>query len=118
MFDDFLAARNLSQKWKHEKRCIRTYTKGHLLDTLNYYKDLNYFSSNCLVVGTDAAGTSAYFAAVCMKTSIDAINYIEEILAKHLYKQEGYRVNPAPMDFGAVSFDARKGLHLSHERHS
>jgi hypothetical protein len=78
--DSFSAARNVSQKWKYEKRMVHTYTKDHLVNMLNYYKDLNHCSSSCLLIGTDSTGTDSYFASVCMNTSIDAIKGTSKIV--------------------------------------
>lgn len=112
MFRDFIAARNVSQKWKYERRSAHTYTRDHLVNVLNYYKDLNYFSSSCLVIGTDATGTNAYFASVCMKTSLEATEYIQSILNKGFYKQDEYRSDSALMDLDTGSFNARTGISL------
>ena len=112
VFKDFIAARNVSQKWKYEKRCAHTYTRDHLLNVLNYYKDLNCISSSCLVIGTDATGTNAYFASVCMKTSLEATEYIQSILNKGFYKQGEYRSDSALMDLDTGLFDTRTGISL------
>jgi len=112
MLNDFLAARNISQKWKYEKRFIHTYTKDHLVSTLNYYKNLNYFSSGCLMIGGGATETSGYFANVCARTSIDAIKHIEEALRKGSYKKDEYICAGVPVDLDTGVFDAREGLSI------
>jgi hypothetical protein len=87
MLDSFVAARNVSRKWKYEKRCIQAYTEDHLLSTLGYYQDLNHTTSNCLLIGTRDTGANAYFATVCMKTSAEAVEYIFMISSKRLYRE-------------------------------
>ena len=112
MLDSFIAARNVSQKWKYEKRCIQTYTEDHLLNALGYYQDLNHTASNCLLIGTRDTGANAYFATVCMKTSSEAIEYIGMILSKRLYREERYYTKGMPMDLDTGSFNTRDGLRL------
>jgi hypothetical protein len=112
MLDSFITARNVSQKWKYEKRCIQTYTEDHLLNTLGYYQDLNHTASNCLLIGTRDTGANAYFATVCMKVSAEAIEYILMILSKRLYREDQYYTRGAPMNFDTGSFNTRDGLSL------
>jgi hypothetical protein len=112
MFNSFIAARNVSQKWKYEKRCLSTYTKEHLLNCLGYYKDLNHTASGCLVIGTRDTGTDAYFATVCMKTSSEAIEYIRVIMSKRLYRENQYYTKAKSMDLDTGSFSTRDGLRL------
>ena len=112
MLSDFLAVRNVSQKWKYEKRFIHTYTKEHIINIMNYYKDMNYFSSSCLLVGTDATGTSGYFAKSCMKISIEAVRYTAETLSKGSYRKTSYYSEGSVYDLDTATFDTQKGLQL------
>ncbi len=112
MLDSLITARNVSQKWKYEKRCIQTYTEDHLLNTLGYYQDLNHTASNCLLIGTRETGANAYFASVCMKVSAEAIEYILMILSKRLYREDQYYIKGSPMNLDTGSFNTRDGLRL------
>ncbi len=82
------------------------------MTVLSYYKDLNHYSSNCLIIGSNDTGISGYFANVCMKTSIDAINSIEARLKSGKYKKEEYVCTNDPIDIEYGHFDTRKGLSI------
>ena len=82
------------------------------MSIMNYYKDLNYHSSMCLVGGTDDAGVSAYFAESCMKKSLEAIRHIEENLRKEYYRKKEYIHEESLADYDCSKFNARKGMQL------
>ena len=77
-----------------------------------HYKDLNHYSSNCLIIGSEDTGISGYFANACMKISIDAIKSIEARLKSGKYKKEEYVCTKDAVDIEFGRFDTRKGLSI------
>lgn len=80
MFKDFRTVRSISQKWKYEKRLLRTHTKDYLLALLLHYNEMHNYASGCLDFDSVDSGVSHYFASNAAAISREAIQAISSAL--------------------------------------
>jgi len=104
MLLSYWTVRNLRRKWNYERKFLHTYSKQHMIYTLDYYKDMNLTSQCVLLSESSGNGGNRYYASSCEALSKEAINYIKNIIDQKLYRKGRYVID----EFFESSFEIYK----------